>query len=152
VLVEVPAAISQLALWRDKIDFVSVGSNDLSQYLLAIDRNNGRVAYLYDHVHPAVLREINRIVDIGREIDLPVSICGEMASDAVAVILLLGMGVRTLSISSAKLPRIKWLIRSISISEAESFLSQAMQIDDAESIRSAGIAFIKEKGLDELVS
>lgn len=152
VMVEVPAAISQLTLWRDKIDFISVGSNDLSQYLLALDRNNGRVAYLYDHVHPAVLREINRIVDIGREIDLPISICGEMASDPVAVILLLGMGVRNLSISSAKLPRIKWLIRSISIYEAKRLLSRAMLIDDADSIRAEGIAFIKEKGLNELIS
>ncbi len=67
IMVEVPAAISQLASWRDQLDFISIGSNDLSQYLLALDRNNPRVAASYDHVHPAVLHEIARVIDIAAE-------------------------------------------------------------------------------------
>ncbi len=135
VMIEVPAAISQLPFWRDKIDFISIGSNDLSQYLLALDRNNARVASRYDHVHPAVLHEIFRIVTSARQCQLPVSLCGEMASDPVAVVLLLGMGIRSLSMSAAKLPGIKSLIRSISIATAADLLDRALQMDNVTDIR-----------------
>src|SRR5690606_10608653 len=110
VMVEVPAAISQLSFWRRRIDFVSIGSNDLSQYLLALDRNNARVANRYDHIHPAVIQELYRVVCIAKQHTLPLSLCGEMASDPLAVILLVGMGIETLSMSATKLPRIKYLI------------------------------------------
>lgn len=135
VMIEVPAAISQLPFWRDKIDFISIGSNDLSQYLLALDRNNARVASRYDHVHPAVLHEIYRIVNSARQCQLPVSLCGEMAADPVAVVLLLGMGIRSLSLSAAKLPGIKSLIRSLSIASACDLLEQALQMDCVADIR-----------------
>ncbi len=151
VMVEVPAAISQLPFWADKIDFVSIGSNDLSQYLLAIDRNNSRVAARYDHVHPAVLHEIYRTVSIAAEHDLPLSLCGEMASDPAAVVLLLGMGIRTLSMSAAKLPRIKWLIRSLSIANAEALLVQALSADNVGDIRALVNAALQDMGLEELV-
>ncbi len=135
MMVEVPAAISQLPFWKDKIDFVSIGSNDLSQYLLATDRNNTHVASLFDHLHPAVLYEVKRIVDTAKQCNLPLSLCGEMGSDPVAVVLLLGMGVRTLSMSAAKLPRIKSLIRSVSIMMAEELLDQALTINNGIDIR-----------------
>jgi phosphoenolpyruvate-protein phosphotransferase len=137
VMIEVPAAISQLPFWVKRIDFISIGSNDLSQYLLALDRNNAKVASRYDHIHPAVLHEINRIVGIARQQGLPLSLCGEMASDPLAVVLLLGMGIRTLSMSAAKLPRIKWLIRSISVAECEEILNTILGLDDVEKIRSS---------------
>ncbi|MCG8609036.1 MAG: phosphoenolpyruvate-protein phosphotransferase PtsP, partial [Pseudomonadales bacterium] len=133
-------------------DFVSVGSNDLSQYLLALDRNNARVANRYDHVHPAVICEIERAVQSAREAGIPLSICGEMAADPVAVLLLLGMGVRSLSMSSAKLPKVKWLIRSISLPVAEQFLSEARQLDSTQQIRDAGKALLEAIGLRELCS
>jgi len=152
VMVEVPAVTSQLHYWKHKIDFVSIGSNDLSQYLLAVDRNNPRVAKRFDHVHPAVLHEINRIVHTARECRLPLNLCGEMASDPVAVLLLLGMGVRSLSMSSSKLPRIKWLIRSVSIQAAENFLQQALAQDNVESIRSLGASTLKNMGLSALLN
>ena len=152
VMVEVPAVTSQLQYWKHKIDFVSIGSNDLSQYLLAVDRNNPRVAKRFDHVHPAVLHEIYRIVNTARECGLPLNLCGEMASDPVAVLLLLGMGVRSLSMSSSKLPRIKWLIRSVSIMQAEDFLKQALEQDNVESIRSLGAKTLKALGLAALLN
>jgi len=152
VMIEVPAAISQLSFWKDKIDFVSVGSNDLSQYLLALDRNNARVANRYDHVHPAVLHEISRIVTIAKQNNLPLSLCGEMASDPVAVALLLGMGIRSLSMSAAMLPRIKWLIRTVSISKMEDLLRQALDIDSVHDIRKLLSEELCEMGLGELVS
>ncbi len=151
VMVEVPAAISQLPFWAEKIDFVSIGSNDLSQYLLALDRNNSRVAARYDHVHPAVLHEIYRTVNTARQYDLPLSLCGEMASDPAAVVLLLGMGIRTLSMSAAKLPRIKWLIRSLSIARAEALLAEALSVDNVGAIRALVNAALQDMGLEELV-
>lgn len=151
IMVEVPAAISQLPFWRNKIDFVSIGSNDLSQYLLAMDRNNAQVAGAYDHVHPAVLHEIYRIVTIANQHSLSLSLCGEMASDPVAVMLLLGMGIRSLSMSSATLPRIKWLIRSLTTAEAKTFLEQALSIDNVETIRQLGNETLCSLGLSELI-
>ncbi len=135
VMIEVPAAISQLPFWAGRIDFISIGSNDLSQYLLALDRNNAKVANRYDHIHPAVVHEINRVVTMARHHGLPLSLCGEMASDPLAVVLLLGMGIRTLSMSAAKLPRIKWLIRSISIKECEEILDHILTLDDVDKVR-----------------
>jgi len=152
VMVEVPAAISQLPFWKDKIDFVSIGSNDLSQYLLALDRNNARVANRYDHVHPAVLHEIYRIVTIAKKNNISLSLCGEMASDPVAVVLLLGMGIRKLSMSAAMLPRIKWLIKSVSISEMEALLVKMLRVDNVDLIRKTVCDELASLGLNELIN
>lgn len=138
VMIEVPSTIPLLPRWKDKIDFISVGSNDLSQYLLAVDRNNPLVAKIYDPLHPAVVHELARICIIARECELPICLCGEMASDPIAVMLLLGMGFRKLSMSSAKLPSIKWLIRSLSIQDTENFFHAASGFDKASSIREYG--------------
>ncbi|MDA0350415.1 MAG: phosphoenolpyruvate--protein phosphotransferase [Verrucomicrobia bacterium] len=137
VMVEVPAAISMLSSWvrSTRIDFLSIGSNDLSQYLLAMDRNNARIAARYDHLHPAVLREIRRVIDLARKENLPLSLCGEMASDLAAVVLLVGMGIKTLSMSAAKLPRVKSLIRSLTFEEASQLATEVLQLDSASAIR-----------------
>jgi phosphotransferase system enzyme I (PtsI)/phosphotransferase system enzyme I (PtsP) len=151
IMVEVPAAISQLPLWRSQLDFISIGSNDLSQYLLALDRNNPRVSAAYDHIHPAVLREIARIVDSAEGLELPLSLCGEMSSDPAAVVLLIGMGIRSLSMSAAQLPRIKWLIRSIRAEEARSLARQALAMGDSDAIRALVNDKLRELGLSSLV-
>jgi phosphotransferase system enzyme I (PtsI)/phosphotransferase system enzyme I (PtsP) len=135
IMVEVPAAISQLPKWRQLIDFISIGSNDLSQYLIAVDRNNPRVSSAYDHLHPSVLDEIVRIVKVADQLDLPVSLCGEMSSDPDAVVLLLGMGIRTLSLSAAQLPRIKWLIRATDTADAKALCDRALGLADSADIR-----------------
>ena len=135
IMVEVPAAISLLPLWAPRLDFISIGSNDLSQYLLALDRNNARVSAAYDPIHPAVLHEIARIVNTAKALKLPVSLCGEMASDPVAAVLLIGLGIRTLSMSAAKLPRIKWLIRNLALSQAQSLAQKALTLDSGDRIR-----------------
>jgi phosphoenolpyruvate-protein phosphotransferase len=151
VMIEVPAAISQLALWSTRIDFVSIGSNDLSQYLLALDRNNSRVASRYDHIHPAVIHEVNRVVQIARQYNLPLSLCGEMASDPLAVILLLGMGISTLSMSATKLARIKHLIRALPQQRAESILRQCLQLDNVQDIRALLHSTLLTLQLHELI-
>ena len=151
VMVEVPAAISQLPFWSQRVDFVSIGSNDLSQYLLALDRNNARVANRYDHIHPAVIHEVYRIVRIAREYHLSLSLCGEMASDPLAVILLLGMGITTLSMSATKLPRIKYLIRTIPQQKAAAVLEQCLQLDKVQDIRALLNNTLQQLDLHELV-
>jgi phosphotransferase system enzyme I (PtsI)/phosphotransferase system enzyme I (PtsP) len=151
IMLEVPGAISQISSWKDKIDFISIGSNDLSQYLLAMDRNNARVASRYDHVHPAVLHEIERIITLANASEIPVSICGEMASDPVAVVLLVGLGLRRLSVSSSKLPQIKWMIRSLSIKQAESITSKVLMLDNARAIRLQVTELLGELGLSEII-
>ena len=151
VMVEVPAAISQLQFWRNRIDFVSIGSNDLTQYLLALDRNNSRVASRYDPLHPAVIHELNRVVRIAREGDLALSLCGEMASDPLAVILLLGMGITTLSMSATKLPRIKYLIRRLPLRRAELVLQQCLELDNSQDIRALLRSTILSLNLGELI-
>ncbi|NQV70776.1 MAG: phosphoenolpyruvate--protein phosphotransferase [Pseudohongiella sp.] len=135
IMVEVPAVISQIPFLSNKVDFLSIGSNDLSQYLLAVDRNNARVANRFDHVHPAVLHEINRTICSAKSAGLGLSLCGEMASDPVAVVILLGMGLRQLSMSAAMLPSIKSLIRLLRISRAESLCEQALRLDNVSAIR-----------------
>ncbi|MCB1679971.1 MAG: phosphoenolpyruvate--protein phosphotransferase [Halioglobus sp.] len=152
VMVEVPAAISQIPFWGEKVDFLSIGSNDLSQYLLALDRNNPRVAARYDHVHPAVLLEIKRILALASQQGIPVSLCGEMASDPVAVVLLLGLGLRTLSTSATKIPQIKWLIRSIALAQAQRLTDQALGCTYPAAIRDLIRAELEQAGLRELFS
>lgn len=150
VMVEVPAAISQIPFWAEKLDFISIGSNDLSQYLLALDRDNPRVSGRYDHVHPAVLMEINRTLDLASKHNLSVSLCGEMAADPVAVVLLLGMGLRTLSMSAAKLPQVKWLIRSLPLNMAEGLVSRALTCPYPAEIREMVRTELEGLGLQDL--
>jgi phosphotransferase system enzyme I (PtsI)/phosphotransferase system enzyme I (PtsP) len=145
IMIEVPVAVSQFHLWADKLDFVSIGSNDLSQYLLAMDRNNSRVANRYDAVHPGVLAEINAVVSKAKELHLPLSVCGELACDPVAVIMLLGMGVRTFSMSASKLLHIKALIRRVKITDCQTEASKALNLKSAFLIRQS-----VQKYLDEI--
>jgi phosphoenolpyruvate-protein phosphotransferase len=151
VMVEVPAAISQLPFWKNRIDFVSIGSNDLTQYLLALDRNNSRVASRYDNLHPAVIHELNRVVQIARDCNLALSLCGEMAADPLAVMLLLGMGITTLSMSATKLPRIKHLIRMLPQRRAQLILQQCLELDNAQDIRALLRTNLQQLGLAELI-
>ena len=135
VMIEVPAAAYLAKEMAKRVDFISVGSNDLTQYLLAVDRNNGRVSNLYDSLHPAMLRVLLKIVEGGHAAGVEVSICGEMASDPLAVILLLAMGFDTLSMNSASLPRIKWIIRNFAITNARKILAEVLEFEHPSEIR-----------------
>lgn len=134
-MIEVPAAISQIPFWAEELDFVSIGSNDLSQYLLSVDRNNARVASLYDPLHPAVVHEVNRAVTNAKAAGLPISLCGELASEPLAVVLLIGMGLSSLSLGAAYLPKIKKLIRMIDSKDAHAVLQQALTLHTTQEIR-----------------
>lgn len=148
VMVEVPGVVSMLPFWKDSIDFVSIGSNDLSQYLLALDRNNPLVALQYDPLHPAVLVEIHRIITTANACELPVSLCGEMASDPISVLLLTGMGIRRFSMSAARIPSIKWLIQQVKTADLETLVTEALKLSDAESIRKLAETFLASLSTD----
>jgi phosphotransferase system enzyme I (PtsI)/phosphotransferase system enzyme I (PtsP) len=152
IMVEVPAAVTLLPFIARRIDFISIGSNDLAQYLLAVDRNNPRVSRMFDNLHPAVIHEVHRVVTAARKFDLPVGLCGEMASDPFAVALLLGMGVDSLSMSAFNLLKIKCLIRSIPRAAAERALESALLLEHEDEIRSLIRDLLLEHELGALVT
>lgn len=135
VMIEVPSAVYQAGNLARRVDFLSIGTNDLTQYLLAVDRNNSRVASLYDSLHPAVIRAILQVVESARVHDIPVSVCGEMAGDPVAALLLLAMGIDSLSMSVSSLPRVKWVVRNVTRERARQILSEILLLEDAAGIR-----------------
>jgi len=151
VMIEVPAAVYQTKALARRVQFLSVGTNDLTQYLLAVDRNNAHVARLYNELHPAVLRALVEIMEGARAYGREVSICGEMAGDPVAVPLLLGMGVHSLSMGAGSLLRVKWVIRSLSRTRAKELLAAALQCEEASSVRRLLVDALGEVGLSGLV-
>jgi len=126
VMVETPAAAVIADRLAEVADFLSVGTNDLTQYTLAVDRSNARLAARFSPLHPAVLRLLRDIQAVGAAAGREVSVCGEMASDPAAVVLLIGLGYRVLSVASPSLPLVKWLVRRISVGEAAGCAAAAL--------------------------
>jgi phosphotransferase system enzyme I (PtsP) len=151
VMVEVPAAVYQAEVLARRVAFLSVGTNDLTQYLLAVDRNNPRVAALYDEFHPAVLHALVQVVEGARAHGREVSICGELAGDPRATPLLLGMGVHSLSMGAGSLLRVKGVLRSISRSRARELLRKALLCETGECVRRLAMDALEEIGLGGLV-
>ncbi len=152
VMVEIPAAVYQTKELARQVDFLSVGSNDLTQYLLAVDRNNPRVADLYDYLHPAVLQALKKVVDDAHAEGKPVSICGEMAGDPAAAVLLLAMGFDSLSMNATNLPKVKWLLRQITMSKAKELLEQLLAIDNPQVIHSSLHLALRNLGLGRVIN
>jgi len=152
VMVEVPSAVYQARDLARQVDFISVGSNDLTQYLLAVDRNNPRVADLYDYFHPAVLQALQQVVDGAHAEGVPVSICGEMAGDPAAAVLLMGMGFDTLSMNATNLPKVKWLLRQVTLEKARELVQQMRQIDNPQVIHSALHLALRNLGLGRVIN
>ncbi|MDO8268845.1 MAG: phosphoenolpyruvate--protein phosphotransferase [Moraxellaceae bacterium] len=151
VMVEVPATIFQIADMAQLVDFVSVGSNDLTQYMLAVDRNNARVADIYTPYHPSVLRALQIVVDEVHRMGKPVGICGEMAGDPATAVLLMAMGFDSLSMSASNLLRVRKVLRTVPYAQAQSLLAQVMQVDNAAVIRSLVEFELDDLGLMDLV-
>ena len=151
LMVEVPSAVYQAAELARCVDFLSIGTNDLTQYLLAMDRGNERVAARFDSLHPAVIRALQQVMEAGEQQHKPVSVCGQAAGDPAMVILLLGMGIRSLSLSAGDLPRIKSVIRTFSRAQAQSLLNEVLQMEKAAEIRKLLSAALVQAGLGGLV-
>ncbi|MDT8903056.1 phosphoenolpyruvate--protein phosphotransferase [Anaeroselena agilis] len=140
IMVETPAAAVTAVRLAGECDFFSIGTNDLTQYTLAVDRGNQRVRGLYNHFHPAVLRLVNDVIGAAHDNGIWAGVCGEMAGDPLAAALLVGMGVDELSMNSTALPRVREKIRGISAAGAKELAAEALLLNDGEQIR----AFLAE--------
>jgi phosphoenolpyruvate-protein kinase (PTS system EI component) len=135
MMVEVPSAVQLADRFIEEVDFFSIGTNDLIQYLLAVDRNNRKVASLYEPLHPAVLRAVASVVRVANQAGKPVSLCGEMAADPVCTLVLIGMGLRDLSMSAFFIPVIKRLVRSVDIAAAERVAAEALELATVKEVK-----------------
>ncbi|HEY6130457.1 MAG TPA: putative PEP-binding protein, partial [Halioglobus sp.] len=151
VMVEVPAAVYQARVMARRVDFLSVGSNDLTQYLLAVDRNNARVARLYQSLHPAVLQALYDVAAAGRAEEVPVGICGELAGDPGGAVLLLAMGYNVLSMNATSLPRVKKALRNVRVSEARDLLREVMAMDYGIDINRRLEQFLSDHGMEKFI-
>lgn len=136
IMLEVPSVIFQLEELAQRVDFFSVGSNDLTQYLLAVDRNNAQVASLHDAYHPAVLRALNSIAKQSAKYLVPLSLCGELAGEPAGALLLLAMGFDKLSMNGHNIARIKWVIRHVDFKRAKIILSHTLKLTTAKQVHS----------------
>ena len=152
VMIETPAAVLIADRLAEVAAFFSIGTNDLTQYTLAVDRGNARLADRFTPHHPSIVRQLHQVVQVGRAAGIPVSVCGEMASEPLSVVLLLGLGYDRLSVSPPALPLVKWVVRTVpepaSARAAESALSAASASEVTESIRSVVGEYIDVRLLD----
>ncbi len=135
VMVEVPAAVYQAKRLASMVDFLAVGSNDLTQYMLAVDRNNPRVADLYHETHPAVLTALRDVAKAAQTENTYLGICGELAGNAVGAVLLMAMGYRVLSMNETSLPKVKWVLRNVKRSDARRMLARVLRMDTHEEVQ-----------------
>ena len=135
MMVEIPAAAIMIEDFIQEIDFLSIGTNDLVQYTLAVDRANEKISHLYNHFHPAHLQLIKKVIDAGKKHNILVSMCGEMAGDPVAIPLLVGMGLENLSTAHYRVPEIKNVIRHVSTAECVGLYQQVNQLKTTHEIQ-----------------
>jgi len=150
-MIEVPSIIYQMDALSKRVDFFSIGSNDLTQYLLAVDRNNARVASLYDYLNPSVISAINTAVRQAKKNNKPISVCGEMTSDPMAVLILIGMGIDSLIMNASSMLRNKWLIQSFTKSQTEEIFNKVLTMEDSDSIKQYLTNVLEKSGLGGLV-
>ena len=145
IMIEIPAAAMMSDVFAKEVDFLSFGTNDLTQYTLAVDRTNQKIDRLFNDMHPAVLRLMQTTINNAKKHKKEVSICGEMAGNPEAIAILLGLGLRKLSMSPYRIPKIKKIIRSLSISECEKFVEKILMISSAKDVIELSTKFYKEK-------
>ena len=141
VMIEVPSAVMVARSLAREADFFSIGTNDLVQYTLAVDRGNEQVADLFEPYHPAVIRLVREVVEVGHQAHIPVAICGELCAEPLATMLLLGLGLDEFSMSSISIPQIKKIIRSVTMEEARRLADEVLGMETSEQIK----AHLKER-------
>lgn len=152
IMVEVPSVVFLADFFAREVDFFSIGTNDLIQYNLAVDRGNEKVAYLYSHFHPSVLKMIKIIVDAGKKAKIPVSMCGEMAADPVAIPLLLSMGFENISATHAIIPEIKKIIREIDFSDCKELYKRVSKLNTTKEVSDFLHKFFKQRFKNIIIS
>jgi phosphotransferase system enzyme I (PtsP) len=151
MMVEVPSAVWLAARLAREVDFFSIGTNDLIQYLLAADRNNPKVAHLYEAFHPAVISALSEVINVARAADKEVGICGEMASDPLATLLLVGLGLDELSLSPLFIPVVRKLVREVDYQTARQTAREILQMSSVQEIKGYLIERYRDLGLINLV-
>jgi phosphotransferase system enzyme I (PtsP) len=146
-MIEVPSTIFQMEALAHRLDYFSIGTNDLTQYLLAVDRNNARVSTHYDSLHPAVIRAVERTVRQAHNAGKPIGVCGDMAGDPASAILLLGLGVDSLSMASPRIPRVKQILRAFTRQRAQELVTKALALEDPQQVHLLLDTTIKQAGL-----
>lgn len=141
IMIEVPAAVVMADALADLVDFFSIGTNDLTQYSLAIDRENNQVAYLYHSLHPAVIRQVKHVVDVGKRKNVKVCMCGEMAGDPINLPVLLGLGMDELSMNPQSISVVKKMLRSLNAHEAGHFIKDILRQTTTDDV----VALIQER-------
>ena len=141
MMVETPAAAMMLDIFIKEVDFVSIGTNDLIQYTLAVDRGNKEVADLYNACDPAVLRLLRRSLDVAREAGVPANVCGQMSGSVMYTQLLLGLGLRQLSVPASAIPEVKQVCRSVSVADCRRIAERALEMDGAREVK----AFLRDQ-------
>ncbi len=134
IMIEIPSAASTVDILSEHCNFISIGTNDLIQYMLAVDRVNDSIAHLYEPNHPAVVRTIKNIIDVAHAKELSVAICGEMASDPIYTILLVGLGADELSVTTSFIPEIKYLIRQLNRSDVVKIAEDILKMGEPDEI------------------
>jgi phosphotransferase system enzyme I (PtsI) len=127
IMIETPASVVMAGVLAKEVDFFSVGTNDLTQYTMAVDRGNTKISHLYQHLHPSMLRMLKMTVDAGRAAPIPVAVCGEMAVDPLAVVVLIGLQFDELSCSPNTLPEVKKIIRSVTYDECKTLVKKILK-------------------------
>ncbi|MBC8204297.1 phosphoenolpyruvate--protein phosphotransferase [bacterium] len=148
VMIEVPSAVIMAPELAREVDFFSIGTNDLIQFTLAVDRGNAMVAHMFKNLHPAILRMIKMTVEAGHKRGIEVSMCGEMAGDPLATLILLGLGIDRLSVSPIVLPEIKKIVRSTIFADAKEFADRVIKMKTHDEIRKASMELMKRKFAD----
>jgi len=149
IMIEVPSAALTASVLAEECDFFSIGTNDLTQYTLAVDRGNERVAHLYDSLHPAVLQLIHMTVRAGHEAGIPVSVCGEMATNPLSVPILIGLGIGELSGTPASIPVVKEIIRALDSAEIEADARSALAARTPAEVHALAATRLRAAGLVE---
>jgi phosphotransferase system enzyme I (PtsI) len=136
MMVEVPAAVLMIDHFVEEVDFISIGTNDLTQYTLAADRSNKDVAGLYSPADPSVLRLIRMAVEAANSKQIPVNVCGQMSGSPLYTMLLLGLGLRRLSVTPSGVPEVKKICRTVTIAQCEQVVEHVMALENARDIKS----------------
>src|SRR5438270_13491335 len=151
IMIEVPSAAIIADILATESDFFAIGTNDLIQYSLAIDRSNENVSYLYEPLHPALLRLIKGIIDAGKHANIPVSMCGEMAADPIYAVVLIGLGLEIFSMNPSSIPIIKNIVRSLRYRDCRRIAELSPQKRTAQQIEEVVIASVATRSQERLL-